>query len=294
MLGQQLVRRMSEFPEYDVLATARDAAPRFAEHAGGYAPLDITDPAAVRRIFDDFAPTVVVNGAAMTNVDACETQREDCWRVNVAAVETLAKECRRTGARLVQISTDFIFDGESGPYDEKARPNPLSYYGRSKLASENAAREAGIGKWVVARTVLVYGAPENAPRSNIALWALDRLQRGEPLRIVTDHIRSPTYAPDLADGVERIVRFEKSGTYHLSGREVLSVHEFVREVADVFGFDPDLVDATDSTQFTQAAPRPLETGLIILKAETELGYHPLPLRDALTDLRRRLGLAVAR
>lgn len=290
LVGQDLVRLMSRYPEYDVLATARDAAPRFTGRSCGYAPLDLTRPDDVARLFQDFTPTVVVNCAAMTQVDDCETQRDACWAVNAEAVEHLAHQCRLIGAHLIQVSTDFIFDGESGPYTEDARPNPLSFYGKSKQASENAARGAGLDKWSIARTVLVYGTGEDLTRSNFALWVLEKLTNGEPIHVVTDQFRTPTYSPDLAAGLERIARYGKSGIFHLSGRELVSVHEFARTIAEVFDLDASLVHPTDSTRFTQTAARPPKTGFIILKAETELGYKPRTLRNALRHLGSRLGL----
>src|SRR5690606_30105480 len=118
-------------------------------------------------------------------------------------------------ARLIQVSTDFVFDGANGPYREDARPHPISFYGKSKLAAENAVRGAGLDQWAIARTVLVYGAGNELSRSNIALWVIDKLSKGEPIHVVTDQWRTPTYAPDLAAGLERLVRFNKGGIYHL-------------------------------------------------------------------------------
>lgn len=292
MLGQELVATMSAMPRYDVLATARDAAPRFSGGSCGYAPLDVADPQQTARIFQDFTPDVVINCAAMTQVDDCEKQREACWRINADAVESLAKACKSIGARLVQVSTDFVFDGENGPYVEKARPNPVNFYGRSKQAGENAARLAGTDRWAVARTVLVFGAPENANRSNIALWVIDQLSQGNTINVVTDQWRTPTYARDLADGIERIVRFNKTGTYHLSGREFMSVFDFAQLVAKTFDLDAALIKPTDSTYFQQPAARPPRTGFIILKAESEIGFRPRTVQDALRDLGQRLGLPV--
>lgn len=290
MLGQELVDLMSRYPEYDVLATARDAAPRFAAHSCGYAPLDITSPDDVARIFQDFTPTVVINCAALTQVDQCETDRDECWKVNAEAVESLAKQCYSIGAHLIQVSTDFVFDGNDGPYREDARPNPISFYGKSKLAAENAAHGAGLDKWSVARTVLVYGTGEKLARSNFALWVQEKLSNGEAIHVVTDQYRTPTYAPDLASGIERIARYGKSGIFHLSGREYLSVYEFARTVAEVFDLDTSLLHPTDSTTFKQTAARPPRTGFIILKAETEIGYRPRSLKSALRHLGVRLGL----
>jgi dTDP-4-dehydrorhamnose reductase len=293
LLGQELVSRMSSLPVYDVLATGLDARPRFTGASCGYTRLDITDAEAVQRLFQDFTPDVVVNCAAMTKVDACEEAREACWRINSDAVETLARSSRQHGSRLIQVSTDFVFDGREGPYAESARPNPVNYYGRSKQASENAARLAGVDNWAVARTVLVFGTSENASRSNIALWVINELSQGREIRVVTDQFRTPTYAPDLADGIERMIRYGKSGLYHLSGREYLSVFDFARLIAQTFDLDESLVLPTDSTSFTQPAARPPKTGFIVLKAETELGYRPRSLTAALAHLGKRLGLSVS-
>lgn len=293
LLGQELVRLMSRFPEYDVLATSRDADPRFSGGSCGYTPLDVTSPGDVRDLFQNFAPTVVINCAAMTNVDQCEGDRDACWRTNVDAVEMLARNCQAAGARLIQLSTDFIFDGQGGPYRESDRPNPLNFYAKSKLAAENAVRGAGLDKWAIARTVLVYGAGEGLSRSNVALWIIDALSKGKEVQVVTDQWRSPTYTPDLASGIERIVRFEKTGTYHLSGREYMSVYDFASLIADVFELDRNLIRPTDGTRFSQAAVRPARTGFIILKAETELGFKPRPIRSALRHLGMRLGMSVS-
>lgn len=290
LLGQELVRLMSRYPEYDVLATARDANPRFDGCSCGYAPLDITDVAGIRRVFQDFTPGVVINCAAMTQVDDCETDRDTCWKVNADAVENLAKHCDQVGAQLIQVSTDFVFDGEDGPYREDARPNPLSYYGKSKQAGENAARGAGLEKWAIARTVLVFGTGEDLGRSNFVLWVIDKLSNGDSIHVVTDQWRTPTYAPDLAAGIERIARYGKSGVFHVSGRDYMSVYEFAKVIAEVFDLDGGLIHPTDGSQFQQKADRPAKSGFIILKAETELGYKPRPIREALRHLGNRLGL----
>lgn len=288
LLGQELVHQMSSRPDYDVLATAREDEPKFSGGSCGYVPLDITNEQEVAAVFQDFTPDVVVNCAALTEVDRCESERERCWQINADAVNTLAKQCLTSGSRILQVSTDFIFDGLKGPYQEGDRPNPLSYYGRSKLAGENAARRAGMEQWAIARTVLVFGAGENLSRSNFVLWVIDKLSKGESIRVVTDQYRTPTYAPDLAQGIERIVRYKKQGVYHISGRELFSIHKLAIEVARTFDLDQNLIVPTDGSEFTQTAIRPPRTGFLILKAETELGYKPHSLQDALQDLARRL------
>lgn len=292
LLGQALVARMSRFPEYDVLATSRDDTPRFEGGSCGYAPLDITNASDVEALFRDFSPNVVINSAAMTQVDHCEEARSACWDVNARAVEYLAEQCQEYGARLIQVSTDFVFDGEDGPYREDARPNPVNYYGRSKLAAENAARGAGMSKWAIVRTILLYGTAHDLGRSNFVLWLLDELMHGRPVHIVTDQWRTPTYVDDLATGIERLVHYEKTGLFHMSGREMMSMYDFALTIADVFGQDPSLIHPVTSDYFEDAAPRPPRTGFIVLKAETEVGYKPRPLRTALSHLGNRLDLPV--
>ncbi len=284
MLGQHLVRLMGRHPEYDLLATGRDETPRFSGGSCGYMPLDVSDSEEVSRIFVDFAPDVVINCAAMTQVDECESKREACWQVNALAVETLAKCCLARGTRLVQVSTDFVFDGQSGPYKESARPSPLSYYGRSKLAGENYARGAGMDKWSIVRTVLVYGVAENLQRNNFVWWLRDHLEAGKSVNIVTDQWRTPTYAADLATGIEKMVRFSKQGVYHISGREFFSIYEFALEIAKTLDLDSSLILPADASSFSQAAVRPSRSGFIILKAESELGYSPHTVRDSILEM----------
>ena len=236
---------------------------------------------------------VVVNCAAIAKVEQGEGNRERCWAVNVDAVAALGRLCKAQGARLVQLSTDFVFDGTAGPYDERGRPNPINYYGRSKWASENAVRAAGLRRWTIVRTALGYGTGHALSRSNFGLWLTERLQRGEVTEVATDQIRTPTYIPDLADGIARAVRLNRSGLYHIAGREVISVFDFAQKIAARFDLDPSLLVPTTTAKLHPDAPRPLRTGLLILKAETELGYKPRSIEQALDHFGRRRGLPVA-
>ncbi len=288
LLGQELATQLSREGSFDVLATSNAPSPHFREVSCGYIGLDIGSQAAIRSIFTDFAPSVVVNCAAMTDVDHCEAYRKACWDVNAQGVALLARECRATGARLVQVSTDFVFDGKQGPYREVDRPNPLNYYGKAKLGGENAAREAGLDRWAVVRTNVVYGTGEQLHRSNFALWAIRQVSEGRTIYVYTDQVRTPTYVSDLADGIARVVRYGKTGIYHISGRELVSMYTFARSIARVFELDSELVQPATSGALLQKARRPPRTGLIILKAETELGYRPDSIDQALARLRLRM------
>lgn len=289
LLGQALVRRLSPSDDHDVLATARDEGPRF-DVPCAYAPLDVTTPDAVETVVSDYDPDVVVNCAAVSDVTECDENRNRAWAVNARAVRSLAKQCRATDARLIQLSSDFVFNGKRGPYEEDARPDPVNYYGRTKLAGENALREFDFLDWAIVRTVLLYGTANELGRSNVVLWMVDQLAQGERIHVVTDQWRTPTYTPDLADGIVHLIDRERTGIYHLSGREMVTIHELAQNVAEVFGFDESLIEPVPSDHFEDAVDRPPKTGFIILKAETELGYDPRSLEDGLRAVGQDLGV----
>ena len=258
---------------------------------GGTARFDVLDGDAVERMIQDFAPDVVLHAAGLAQVEACEADREACWALNVDAVATMAAACQRHGARLVLPSTDFVFDGTAGPYAETARPAPLNAYGRSKLAAENALKASRLTDWAVARTTLVFGAPAGVvPRLDLVRWLIRELRAGRPVRVAADQLRTPTYDDDLADGILRIVRFRRSGVFHLSGRESLSILGVAHRVAEAFDLDAGLIAPATTAELHPGAPRPLQGGLLILRAESELGFRPRSLDAALDAVRDRLGL----
>lgn len=291
LLGQALVERLMD-EEVTVTATARDDTLR-ADADCDYRPMDVTAPDAVTAAFEAVEPDVVVNCAAMSDVAACDEDRNRAWATNARAVKRLAKHCNERRAHLIQVSTDFVFNGKRGPYDEEARPDPVNYYGRTKLAAENALREVGVPDWTLVRTVLLYGTGTALSRSNIVQWMMEELAAGETIHVVTDQHRTPTYVPDLADGIARVIDRDATGIYHMSGREMVTIHELAETVADVFDFDPSLVDPVPSSYFDDAVERPKKTGFLILKAESELGYSPHSLEAGLRAMGRRLGLTPA-
>ena len=289
LVGQAVVRRLGRWPGADLLATGRASAFAAPHLAGGYAPLDVRDGAAVERAFQDFAPSVVVHCAGTAEVERCEADREACWALTVDATLALAAACRRFGARLVLLSTDFVFSGSAGPYAETDRPDPTGHYGRTKLAAENALVQARLPAAAVVRTTLVYGAPAGPNvRPDLVRWLVRELTAGRPVRVASDQMRTPTYDDDLADGVARVVLGGKTGLFHVAGREFLSPLDVAHQVAAVFGLDAGLIAPATTADLHPGAPRPLRAGLLILRAESELGYRPHPLDQALTDLRGRL------
>ena len=274
LLGQKLVALLWQQPGVELVATSRGAN-KLADLYPGlrFVALDVTDDAQVRQVLAHEQPTHLIHTAAMTNVDECELNREDCWRQNVTAVAHLVAACARGPIHLTHLSTDFIFSGAAGPLDEDAAPGPVNFYGESKLAAEQLVQASG-GPWAIARTVLVYGVAHHYGRTNLVLWVRDSLRAGTPIKVVDDQWRTPTLAEDLAEGCWLLARQSARGIYHLSSDELLTPYAMALRVADFFGLDNTLIERTDGSTFSQPARRPARTGLIIAKARRELGYRP--------------------
>ncbi len=286
LLGQKMAELLLRGSPHSVVLSSVESRPVVPYQSAEYVQLDITSKKDVRQVFASSRPDVVVNCAAMTNVDACENEREAAWKINVGGVENLAESARSHGTTVVHVSTDYVFDGKSGPYSEEDRPDPLSYYGKSKLASENVLRTSGI-PYVIARTMVLYGfAP--AVRTNFVLWLLQCLEQETRVRIVDDQTGNPTFVDDLAYGLLRTIELGRTGVYHLAGREIVSRYEFALRVARAFGRDSSFISPIKTASLRQSAPRPLNSGLLTLKAEVELGYQPLSIEESLAVLRTQL------
>ncbi|MDB9776104.1 NAD(P)-dependent oxidoreductase [Vicingaceae bacterium] len=289
LLGQKIVHNIisKRSDEYLLLATSKGANRISKESGYTYQTLDISDVAEVNAIVESFRPDVIINTAAMTNVDECEDKKELCRLLNVEAVINLINASRSVDAHLIHLSTDFIFDGENGPYKEGDTPNPLSYYGQSKYDAERLLQESDIA-WSIVRTIIVYGIGEQMSRTNIVLWAKEALEKGQPLTIVNDQFRSPTLAEDLAEGCLLIADQQKRGVYHLSGKDIMSIIELVKRVADYFELPSSQVSETSSSTLIQSAKRPPKTGFILDKAINDLGYKPHSFEEGLQLLEEQL------
>ena len=285
-VGTALLRALGAWRGAGVLATGR-RTPERGWAAGGSTDLDVTDPDAVERTFQDFAPSVVVHLAAESRVEACEADRAACWALNVDAVEILTSACHRHGARFVLLSSDMVFSGSAGPYAEAARPAPINAYGRTKLAAENTVRTSRLRHWAIVRTTMVYGRPARGQRGNVVSGLVGELRAGRPVRVVADQRRTPTLDRDLAAGLVALLRFDKAGVYHLAGQEWLSPFDLALRVAGAFDLDASLIAPATTAELHPGAPRPLLGGLVTLRAATELGFRATPLDASLATLAAR-------
>jgi dTDP-4-dehydrorhamnose reductase len=286
LLGQKLSFLLMEDMAIEPVLTARSKL-TFKQSRGQNASLDISDLAQVETVMNHYRPDVVINTAAMTMVDDCETKQDECWKANVKSVDNLITACEKIGARLIHVSTDFIFDGDTGPLDENAQPNPVNFYGKSKLAAEELLKKSKIS-WAILRTVLVYGITHDLSRSNIVLWVKESLEAGKTIKVVNDQWRTPTLAEDLAMGCYLAAKKNAEGVYNISGKDFMSPYDIAIATADFFKLNKSLITPTDSNQFKQPARRPLKTGFIIDKARTELGYEPRSFAEGLKILSKQM------
>lgn len=286
LLGQKLISLYDSDPSIDVIATGRGEN-RNLPGDYTYLPMDITSPAEVEKVVADHQPDVIINTAAMTQVDQCETEKEACWELNVKAVSHLIHAAAQNDAFLVHLSTDFIFDGEAGPYKEEDAPNPLSYYAESKLASEKLLEESSI-RFAIARTQLVYGIVQDMSRSNIILWVKKSLEEGKNIKVVNDQWRTPTLAEDLAKGVALIAEKKAEGIFHISGEELLTPFDMAMATCEFFQLDKSYIEEVDGSIFTQPAKRPPRTGFILDKAKQVLGYRPHSFKEGIAVLKSQI------
>lgn len=286
MLGQKAVEFYSGKENTVLLATSVEE--KSVVDSVEYVSCDIKCRDKIKKVIYDHYPDFIVHTAAFTNVDLSEKMREEAWRINVKGVEYIAEAARAIDAHIIHISTDYIFDGKNGPYDENAVPNPIGYYGRTKLASENALKISGT-LFSILRTNVLYGTAQNS-RPDFVRWVINSLKDNQQIRIVKDQINNPTFIDDLVQAISKIIEFKKTGTYNIGGKEFLSRFDFTNRIADYFNLNKSLITPIITEELNQAARRPLKSGLWTLKAETELGYKPHSITESLSVIKRELGL----
>ncbi len=288
LLGQKLLEQLGN-SQNQIFASGRSES-RIPEGNFTYVSLDLTYKAQVSEAIKKIQPDIIIHGAAMTNVDQCELNREACFDANVNATAYLLAAAESIRAHFIFVSTDFIFSGEKGPLDEEEVASPVNYYGETKLKGEELVMNSST-KWAIARTVLVFGIANDLSRSNIILWVKSSLEAGKEIQVVDDQFRTPTLAEDLAAGCILIAEKAATGVYNISGKDLLTPYQMALETADYFGLDKGLIKRTDSTKFTQPAKRPLKTGFIIDKARNELGFEPKTFQTAIGILAKQIILA---
>ncbi|GIK20655.1 MAG: NAD(P)-dependent oxidoreductase [Ignavibacteriota bacterium] len=286
MLGQRLFEFYSTLNDVELLVSSIEND--FVFKNQNYIQADISNRNELKKVIYDFCPDFIINAAAYTNVDKSESERETAWKINVKGVEYITETARVLDSHIVHISSDYIFDGKNGPYTENDIPNPLGYYGRTKLASENVLKISGT-KNTILRTNVLYGTAKYS-RSDFVKWVVESVRAGKEIRIVDDQFNNPTFIDDLVQAINKVIELRKEGIYNIGGSEVLSRYDFTMIIADFFNLDKYLIKKIQTEDLDQTARRPLKSGLITIKAQSELGYKPHSIIQSLELMKRELGL----
>jgi dTDP-4-dehydrorhamnose reductase len=253
---------------------------------GNFVKLDISGKTQVDETFKTIKPDVVVHAATLTDVDKCELNKELAWKVNVEGTKNIVEAAKATGSFLIYISTDYVFGGETGCYKETDAPNPINYYGLTKLKAEEIVQTQK--EYFIARPSVMYGSTPAAGKVNFALWIIENLKKGEHVKIVTDQWNTPTLNTNLAEMTLEAIERKLTGIYHLCGATRVSRFKFAEQIADVFNLDKSLIDKVLSSQFTLFAKRPVDSSLDTSKAQQTMQHKPLEMDTALKQLKFEL------
>lgn len=247
-----------------------------------YLPLDLNDQAKARRLAHSARPDWIFCPAGMTQADRCEEHPEEARRQIVEGPLAVASLAREIGAGFFYYSSAYVFDGRAGPYGEEDSPSPLNVYGRCKLEAEQAI-QTNLDRWVIARTVVVYG-PEPQEK-NFVCQVVRNARCGVRMPVAVDQISNTTYNEDLARASVELAERGKLGIYHLAGPDSLDRYSFARMVCSVFDLDPGFLEPETTAQLLQQAPRPLGARLRTDKAFTELMTRLRPAQEGLEAMK---------
>ena len=278
LLGSKLLTAACR--KYRLVSIDLQESPLFQCDDLEYVQGDITDRDVIISQIVQFHPDCVIHTAAFTNVDGCEKEKDKAWKVNVSGAENVALACRDLKIKMIHISTDYVFDGKNGPYSETDRPNPISFYGKTKLESEKRIRET-VEDSVIARTMVLYGYFPGV-RMNFVTWLINKLRSSEKVNIVTDQYGTPTLADDLARALIILFEKEAQGLYNAAGSELINRYDFALRIAEIFDLDSSLIEKATSDHLKQPAPRPLQSGLLVDKICSEMGVHFSSVREGLS------------
>jgi dTDP-4-dehydrorhamnose reductase len=246
--------------------------------------MDITKESDVRRVFNSLKPDVVIHAAAETNVDRCEVDKKHAWRVNVGGTKNIADMSNVINARMLYVSTDYVFSGEQGLYTERDDPNPVNHYGSTKLEGERYVIRT-CRDYAIARTSVLYG--HHPSKSNFVKWVIQTLRENEPISVVDDHYNSPTLAGNLAEAILEMIQKNLNGLYHVAGSERITRFDFAIQVAKNFDLDSSLIKPVRMSELgAWVAKRPRDSSLRVDKIQKQIKTKLLDVNNALERMKR--------
>lgn len=248
--------------------------------------LDVTKRGDVFSLLEKVKPDCVIDTAAITGVDYCETHQEESWLVNVEGTRNVAEACKRTGSKMIFLSTDYVFDGRKLYYTEKDKPRPLNYYAKTKLISEHVLEALDVN-YIVARTAVLYGAGGLGKKTFVS-WVIGKLSKKESINVVTDQHNNPTYADSLAEILLGLYAKDANGIFHVTGPDCMSRYEFAKRIAEVFDLDSKFINPTTTPELNQIAQRPEKVFMVTNKVERITGMKPIGVDEGLKRLKMQM------
>jgi dTDP-4-dehydrorhamnose reductase len=288
-VGSKIIQQAED--RFDVYATYQTRRPPMDESR--IFKIDKTNREATFSVFETCQPEIAIDTAALHNVDYCETHKDQASAVNMEGTKNVAEACRKHGARMIFVSTDYVFDGEKGNYAEDENPNPVSHYGLTKLEAERMIGQT-CSDYAIARPSVIYSyvppAKEESSSGkplNFAMWLIQKLVKKEPVKIVTDQYSSPTLADNLGETLLKLAESKVIGVYHAAGRTRLSRYELSLKIARKLKFDEKLVSSITTDQLKQLARRPRDSSLDVTKIERDLGLRMPTIDEALDQFSKQ-------
>lgn len=245
---------------------------------------DVSDRIKMQSVFEWAKPDVVIHAAAIGSVDFAEKNREATRKINVGGTEVVVELCRIFQSRLIFISSNAVFDGRTPFYSETAPVNPINYYGQLKVDAENLVQNSGI-PWAIARPILMYGWPYPGERDNPVVWWVRSLENNQPIKVVDNVFSKPLPAWSCAEVIWALIQQNRTGIYHVAGRDHISLYQFALLTAAVFGLDSSLISSVPDSYFPAIAPRPQDTSFDTTKMETGLGVPIVGVKDGLLKMK---------
>ena len=286
LLGQRLIKFLKAKNKYKIYGVSRGENRIVNKEGYTYNNIDITDNVKFTNLILKIQPNFIIHTAAMTNVDQCELNKKDCDIINVDSVKSIVEICKEQNIHLIHISTDFIFDGKKGYYKEDDKPNPINYYGLSKLRSEQIVLDSNI-KYTILRTILVFGLTDEL-KNNIVLWVKNNIENKQQINVVTDQLRMPTFVDDLAEACIYAVDNKVEGIYNVSTNKLMSIYEVSLEIADVFNLDRSFINPIPTSLLDQPAKRPPITGFDLKKSIHQLKLPSVSFSERLQVFKNQL------
>ncbi|MEK7616880.1 MAG: SDR family oxidoreductase [Patescibacteria group bacterium] len=248
---------------------------------------NISDKKKVLDFVNDLNPRIIVHAASAGNVDYCEKHPDEAYAVNVEGTRNIIEAAKKINAKIIFLSSNAIYDGDSAPYDEKKIPNPVDIYGKTKVEGEKLIIKSDL-KYVILRLITMYGWPQKGGRQNPVTWMIDNLKREQRINVVNDIYNNHLWAGQAAEALWEVIRENISGVYNIAGADCISRYDLALKVAEVFGLDQSLISPVTSDFFKNIAKRPKNTCFNTSKMEKQLGIKPLSIIQGLNLMKKEL------